>query len=70
MPPCGRFLRVTEPACDWTILWAIAIGYVFWGDVPDVWIVTGGMIVVASGLYILHRQRQQRARSLARAAAA
>jgi S-adenosylmethionine uptake transporter len=42
----------------------MAIGYVFWGDVPDVWIITGGTIVVASGLYILHRHRLRREKAL------
>lgn len=62
--------KVVAPFKYATILWAMAIGYVFWGDVPDVWIVTGGAIVVASGLYILHRQRRERAKSAVRTAVA
>jgi drug/metabolite transporter (DMT)-like permease len=62
--------KVVAPFKYATILWAMAIGYVFWGDVPDTWIIAGGTIVVGSGLYILHRQRRQRSKSLARAAAA
>jgi drug/metabolite transporter (DMT)-like permease len=54
--------KVVAPFKYATILWAMVIGFVFWGDVPDLWIITGGSIVVASGLYILHRQRLMRAR--------
>jgi drug/metabolite transporter (DMT)-like permease len=39
----------------------MVIGYLFWNDVPDAWILTGGSLVVASGLYILHRERKRRA---------
>jgi drug/metabolite transporter (DMT)-like permease len=62
--------KVVAPFKYATILWAMAIGYVFWGDVPDVWIIAGGTIVVASGLYILHRQRRERAKSAVQAAVA
>jgi len=39
-----------------TIVWATAIGVIVWGDIPDAWMLTGTAIVVASGLYILHRE--------------
>lgn len=53
--------KVIAPFKYATILWAMVMGFVFWGDVPDLWIIVGGSIVVASGLYILHRQRLRRA---------
>jgi drug/metabolite transporter (DMT)-like permease len=55
--------KVVAPFKYATILWAMIIGFLFWGDVPDLWIITGGSIVVASGLYILHRQRLRRAKA-------
>lgn len=42
------------------MLWAVVFGYLLWGDLPDVWILTGCAIVVASGLYILHRETRRR----------
>ena len=44
-----------------SVLWAIAIGYVLWGDVPNALAVAGIVVVVGSGLYILHRERVRRA---------
>ena len=38
------------------LVFATGFGYFIWGDVPDVFLVTGAAIVVASGLYILHRE--------------
>lgn len=35
----------------------IALGYVIFGDVPDIWTLTGGGIVIGSGLYLYYRER-------------
>ena len=40
-----------------SVLWAIGIGYVVWGDVPNALALAGIVVIVASGLYILHRER-------------
>ncbi len=40
-----------------SIIWGASIGYAVWGDVPDSWTMAGGSLIIASGLYILHRQR-------------
>ncbi len=38
-------------------LWAIVIGYLAFGDLPDRWTLAGGGIILASGLYAWHRER-------------
>jgi drug/metabolite transporter (DMT)-like permease len=43
-----------------SILWALGIGYVVWGDVPNTLALLGIAVIVASGLYILHRERVRR----------
>jgi drug/metabolite transporter (DMT)-like permease len=43
-----------------SILWALAIGYVVWGEVPNALATVGIVVIVASGLYILHRERVRR----------
>lgn len=47
------------------IVWMIGLGWVAFGDLPDLWTVTGAGIIVASGLYILHREHQLRLASRA-----
>ena len=37
-------------------IWALSFGYLMFGDLPDWFVVVGGTIVIASGLYILHRE--------------
>ena len=46
-----------------SVLWAIAIGYALWGDVPNLLAVAGIAVVVGAGLYILHRERRRAGRS-------
>lgn len=39
------------------ILFASLAGFVVFGDVPDHWTIAGALIIAASGLYLLHRER-------------
>jgi drug/metabolite transporter (DMT)-like permease len=39
-----------------SLLWAVIIGIVVWGDIPSPVVFVGALIVVASGLYILRRE--------------
>lgn len=39
------------------IFWALGLGYLFFGALPDQFTVLGGVIVIASGLYLLRRQQ-------------
>lgn len=43
------------------LVWALAIGFVVWGDVPTVSLLVGSAIVVATGLFLFLREaRMQR----------
>jgi drug/metabolite transporter (DMT)-like permease len=39
------------------LVWATGFGYFVFGDVPNNWTLAGAAVVVASGLYLLHRER-------------
>lgn len=39
------------------IVWAIVLGYLVFGDVPDAFTLVGAAIIVAAGLYILWREQ-------------
>ncbi len=41
------------------IIGATLIGYLVFGDFPDVWTWVGTAIILASGLYVFHRERRQ-----------
>jgi len=40
-----------------SIVWSASFGFLIFGDLPDVWTITGGAIIIGSGIYILHRER-------------
>lgn len=39
------------------VVFATVLGYLVWGDVPDLYAVFGVTLIVGSGLYTMHRQR-------------
>jgi len=42
---------------EYTALIGAAIaGYLIWNEVPDVWVITGGLVIIASGLFIVYRE--------------
>ena len=43
-----------------SLLWAIALGLVVFGDLPDFWTLFGAAIVVGAGLFTLWRERRLR----------
>lgn len=43
------------------ILWMTASGYLFFGDLPDEFTVLGAAVVIASGLYVFHREQIRKA---------
>lgn len=39
------------------LIWSTIFGYSFFGDLPDLWTLTGAAVIVTSGLYIYHREK-------------
>lgn len=47
---------------DYTaLLWATLLGWLLWEEIPDVATYVGAVIIIASGIYIVLRERQQEA---------
>ncbi|MCY0095516.1 DMT family transporter [Hoeflea ulvae] len=52
------------------LIWAVVLGMVLFGEFPDIYMLTGGTIVIGSGLYTLYRERiKSSAKPASRAAA-
>ena len=47
------------------IVWMVALGWFVFNDLPDMWTLVGASIIVASGLYIVHREHRLRLASRA-----
>jgi drug/metabolite transporter (DMT)-like permease len=39
-----------------SLVWAVLLGLLVWGDLPDAWTWVGSALVVGSGIYIWHRE--------------
>ena len=55
---------VLAPFSYTQLLWVSILGFVVFGEVPDIWTVTGAIFIVASGLYTAHRERVRRSQLL------
>jgi drug/metabolite transporter (DMT)-like permease len=47
-----------QPYAYTLLVWVTILGFLLFGDVPDVWTILGATIVVASGLYTWHHDRR------------
>ena len=56
---------VLAPFSYTQLLWVSLLGFLVFGEVPDIWTVTGAAFIVASGLYTAHRERVRRSQLLA-----
>ena len=43
-----------------SLMWAILLGWTVFGSLPDLWALFGALIVVATGIYTLWRERKRR----------
>jgi len=42
------------------LIWAAGVGYLLFGEVPDIWTWTGGTVIFASSLFMAYRERAAR----------
>jgi drug/metabolite transporter (DMT)-like permease len=52
---------VLSPFIYSQMIWMIGLGYFVFGDVPNEWTLAGAAVVIASGLYLIHREHRRRA---------
>ena len=56
---------VLAPFSYTQLLWVSILGFIVFGEVPDIWTVTGAVFIVGSGLYTAHRERVRRSQLVA-----
>lgn len=54
-----------SPFLYFQLLSMVSLGYLVFGDVPDGWTLLGSGVVIASGLYLVHRERVAHRRTAA-----
>jgi drug/metabolite transporter (DMT)-like permease len=48
-----------------SLIWAVLIGFLMFGTLPDGWTLAGGGIIIGAGLYVLRRELRASARAKA-----
>lgn len=43
------------------LIWSAGLGYLVWNDIPDAYAISGAVMIIGSGVYIIHRETLQRA---------
>ncbi len=41
------------------LLWATMFGFILFAELPDLWTISGAVVIAASGLYIFHREHKR-----------
>ena len=54
---------VVAPLSYASLIWSIGFGFVLFEDLPDAMTLLGAALIAASGMYVFHRERVQRART-------
>jgi drug/metabolite transporter (DMT)-like permease len=42
------------------LVWVTVLGFLIFGEIPDLWTLVGAAVIIASGLYTAHRERLRR----------
>jgi len=50
-------VSVVAPFGYTSLLWSTTYGYLIFADLPDRWTLLGAFVIIASGLYVWHRER-------------
>ncbi|WP_275791109.1 DMT family transporter [Pararhizobium gei] len=58
-------IAVVAPFRYTSLIWSIGIGVLFFSEKPDVWMITGVAIIIASGLYAFARENKRRTAAVA-----
>jgi drug/metabolite transporter (DMT)-like permease len=58
---------ILSPFIYTQLIWAVTLGYLIFGDLPSKWTLAGAGVVIASGLYLLNRERKMHSIEAARA---
>jgi drug/metabolite transporter (DMT)-like permease len=48
-------VTIAAPFIYAQLIWSALIGYLVWGDLPDIWVISGAAILVTSGLFLIRQ---------------
>jgi drug/metabolite transporter (DMT)-like permease len=51
---------VVAPMAYSAMIWAVIFGFVFWGEIPNLALVIGDVLIIGSGYYIIRRESEKK----------
>ncbi len=45
------------------LIWVTILGFLIFGEIPDIWTIAGAAVIISSGLYTAHRERLRHAQA-------
>jgi drug/metabolite transporter (DMT)-like permease len=51
---------IVAPFLYLQLLTMVAFGYAVFGELPDWWTIAGAVVIIGSGIYLIHRERVTR----------
>ncbi|OJF93450.1 DMT family transporter [Pararhizobium antarcticum] len=58
-------IAIIAPFRYTSLIWSIGIGMLFFAEKPDIWMITGILVIVGSGLYTFARENKRRVAAVA-----
>ena len=53
-------LTVIQPFSFLQLVWAVTFGFLLFGEIPDIWVITGGLIILCAVTYLTYRESVSR----------
>ena len=50
---------IIQPFHYTLIFWAIILGYIFYDDIPDLFTITGAIIITVSGIFVINQTSKE-----------
>ena len=50
---------IIQPFHYTLIFWAIILGYIFYGDIPDIFTIIGAIIITSSGIFVINQTSKE-----------
>ena len=50
---------IIQPFHYTLIFWAIILGYIFYGDIPDIFTIIGAIIITSSGIFVINQSSKE-----------
>jgi len=56
-------VTMVQPFTYLALVWSVVLGYLVFSELPDYFTIIGSVVVVSSGLFVLHRERVRKVKS-------